>query len=254
MRGSIVPRSKMGVSRLARLVTRGAISVRPYRRLAPMKLVRDFERRLEKLVDGMAGKVFRGKLHPVELATRLVREADLSVAESVAGPTAANVYGLKLNPRDLDSDVPAGLVHELEAVLESAAADRGWRLEGPVQVSLEPSEGVSPGTVACRVSISPGPRQPWANLTSESGLKHTIQNNRCTVGRSGDSDVTISDPGVSRMHALVWREGGEAWVVDLGSANGTEVDGSSSSAPMLLASGSVVRFGPVSYIFRPISA
>jgi hypothetical protein len=229
------------------------ISIHPYRRLTPMKLVRDFERRLEKLVDGMAGKVFRGKLHPVELATRLVREADLSVEESGAGPTAANVYGLKLNPRDLDFEVPAGVIHELEQVLESAAADRGWRLDGPVTVTLEPDESVSQGTVSCRVGRSPGLRQPWANLTAETGLKHPIRYNRCTVGRADGSDIGIGDPGVSRVHALLWREGGEAWIVDLGSANGTEVDGSSSTSPLVLTSGSVVRLGPVSFRFRPVS-
>ena len=229
------------------------ISLRPYRRLAPMNLVRDFERRLEKMVDGMAGKVFRGKLHPVELATRLIREADLSVEEGVAGPTAANVFNLRLNPRDVDFDVPAGFIPELEQVLESAGADRGWRLDGPITVTLEPDEDVSQGTVSCRVDRSPGIRPPWANLTGETGTKHAVRYNRCIVGRADGSDIAIGDSGVSRVHALVWREGGEAWVVDLGSANGTEVDGASAAGPLLLTSGSVVRFGPVSFLFRPVT-
>ena len=221
-----------------------------YRRLTPMKLVRDFERRLEKLVDGMAGKVFRGKLHPVELAARLVREADLSIEESRAGPTAANIYTLRLNPRDLDVEIPPALVSELEDVLESAAADRGWRLDGPVRVILEPTADVSPGTVACRVDRSPGVRQPWADLTARNGLKYSIRLNRVIVGRADDSDIAISNPGVSRTHALLWREGGESWVVDLGSANGTDVDGSLSSAPLLLTPGSIVGFGPASFAFH----
>lgn len=216
-----------------------------------MKLVRDFERRLEKLVDGMAGKVFRGRLHPVELATRLVREADLSVAESPAGPTAANVYNLKLHPDDLELEVPGGLIHELEQVVDAAAADRGWRLDGPVTVSLQADEGVSQGKVACRVGRSPGLVQPWAHLIAENGLKHAVRHNRCIIGRGEGSDVALSDPGVSRVHALMWREGGETWIVDLGSANGTEVDGNPSTGPLLLTSGAVVRFGPVSFRFRP---
>ena len=244
----------MGNSVAGYRVGRDTISARTYRRLTFMKLVRDFERRLEKLVDGMAGKVFRGKLHPVELATRLVREADLSVEESVAGPTAANVYNVRLNPRDLDFEVPAGFVHELENVLESTAADRGWRLDGPIRVTLETVDGVSPGTVECRVGRSPGKRQTWADLTGDRGLRYPLRLNRSIVGRADVCDIAINDPGVSRTHALLWRESGEAWVLDLGSANGTEVNGTSSNAPLLLSSGSIVAFGPVSFTFRLVSA
>jgi len=215
-----------------------------------MKLVRDFERRLEQLVDGMAGRVFRGKLHPVELAARLVREADLSVEEGPTGPSAGNVFGLRLNPRDLDTAVPSKLVRELEDLLESTAADRGWRLNGPVQVTLEPNAALSPGTVDCRIDRSTGTRPPWAFLTAGNGTRHAVRYNRCLIGRANTSDITIGNPGVSRTHALMWRESGETWVVDLESANGTEVNGASSNAPLLLTPGAIVSFGPVALTFR----
>lgn len=214
-----------------------------------MKLVRDFERRLEQLVDGMAGKVFRGSLHPVELAARLVREADLAVEESSVGPAAPNVYSLRINPRDLNVEVPSALVRELEDMLESTAADRGWRLDGPVQVLLEPTDSVSPGTVDCRVDQSPGKRQPWAFLTVGTGARYPVAVNRCLLGRSESSDLTIGNPGISRTHALLWRESGEAWVVDLESANGTEVDGTRADSPLLLTTGAVVTLGPVALTF-----
>jgi hypothetical protein len=217
-----------------------------------MKLVRDFERRLEQLVDGMAGKVFRGKLHPVELAARLVREADLGVEESPTGPSAPNIYNLRINPRGLDTDIPSALMRELEDVLESTAADRGWRLGGPVRVSLEPAESVSPGSVDCRVDRSPGERRPWAFLTDGGGTHFEVTDNRCLIGRAETCDITIGNPGVSRTHALLWREGGEAWVSDLGSANGTEVDGASSHSPLLLTTGGVLTLGPVALTFNEV--
>jgi len=217
-----------------------------------MKLVRDFERRLEQFVDGVAGKVFRGKLHPVELAARLVREADLGVKEGPIGPTAPNIYALRVNPRGLDTDIPSGLIRELEEVLESTAADRGWRLGGPVRVSLQPAESVSPGTVDCRVDWSPGRRPPWAFLTDDRGNRLAVMDNRCLIGRAETCDITVGNPGVSRTHALLWREGGEAWVSDLGSANGTEVDGSSSHSPLLLTAGGVIALGPVELTFNEV--
>jgi hypothetical protein len=215
-----------------------------------MRLVRDFERRLEQLVDGVAGRMFRGKLHPVELAARLVREGDLSVEEGPAGPEAANVFVLRLNPRDLDAEIPAALTGELEDLLESTAADRGWRLEGPVRVSLESDGEISRGTVGCRIERAAGERRPWGYLIEGNGNRHALRYNRCIIGRGLESDVSIGDPGVSRTHALVWREGGEIWLRDMGSVNGTQVDGESFSVPARLSTGTVVAFGPAVFSYR----
>jgi hypothetical protein len=214
-----------------------------------MKLVRDFERRLEQLVDGMAGKVFRGRLHPVEVAARLVREADLTLEESPAGPVAANVYVLRLNPRDLDTEVPTVVVQELEKVLETTAADRGWRLDGPVRVTIEHDENVSAGTVGCRVERVRGRRDPWAYLI-DGDSHHPVEHNRCVIGRSEEADVIIANPGVSRVHALLWREGGDIWIMDLHSANGTSVNGTEANGPAHMETGSVVTFGPATLTFR----
>ena len=48
---------------------------------------------------------------------------------------------------------------------------------------------------------------------------------RSVLGRSRDVDVQIEDPNVSRRHAEIVQEGSTYWLVDLGSTNGTEVDG-----------------------------
>jgi len=46
-----------------------------------------------------------------------------------------------------------------------------------------------------------------------------------SIGRSRDADVQIEDPNISRRHAEIVQEGSAFWLVDLGSTNGTEVDG-----------------------------
>jgi class 3 adenylate cyclase len=62
------------------------------------------------------------------------------------------------------------------------------------------------------------------------------------VGRSPESHVQIGDPWISSMHALFERRGGEIWVVDLDSRNGTYIgDARVTEAPV--ADGAVVRFG-----------
>jgi pSer/pThr/pTyr-binding forkhead associated (FHA) protein len=69
------------------------------------------------------------------------------------------------------------------------------------------------------------------------------------IGRGSESDVKISDPGISRRHAEIRTENGEYVVTDLGSTNGTIVDG----RPVRRASlydGSRVQFGRTTLTFR----
>lgn len=69
------------------------------------------------------------------------------------------------------------------------------------------------------------------------------------IGRGSESDVKISDPGISRRHAEIRSENGEYVVTDLGSTNGTIVDG----RPVRRASlydGSRVQFGRTTLTFR----
>ena len=47
---------------------------------------------MERLVDGVAARLFGGSIQPVELGDRLVREADLMLAERPVGPTAPNEF------------------------------------------------------------------------------------------------------------------------------------------------------------------
>ncbi len=200
-------------------------------------------------MDGLAGRVFRGNLHPVELGGRLVREADLTVHQTPSGPGVSNDWTISINPADLqDVEVPDPLVTELAAGLEQTAAERGWRLEGPCTVRVVLDENVTPGTVGCSGVTRPGDRPAWAYLMGRerAGLLH----NRDVVGRSSSCDAVLLHPGVSRTHALIWREAGSAWIDDLGSANGTTLDGIPVDGPTNLPATSVISFGPIPYTFR----
>jgi pSer/pThr/pTyr-binding forkhead associated (FHA) protein len=56
------------------------------------------------------------------------------------------------------------------------------------------------------------------------GARFAIPDVPIAVGRSLEANVQIDDPWISNIHALIERRGGELWVVDLGSRNGTFVD------------------------------
>ncbi|OKI13258.1 FHA domain-containing protein [Streptomyces sp. CB03911] len=64
------------------------------------------------------------------------------------------------------------------------------------------------------------------------------------VGRDGDCQIQVGDPGVSRRHAVVWRASGRTTVEDLASTNGTMLNGHTVLGQQVLHSGDVLDFGP----------
>lgn len=213
-----------------------------------MNVVRNLEKRLERLLDGVVGRAFSGRLHPSEIAGRLAREADFARFEHPAGPATANSFTLTVNPRELTTD-PGELQASLAAEIDRYTADQGLRLEGPATVTIESSDKVTPGSLTCHAEVVPGPLVTWARLVSESG-SHDIGRNRVLIGRAPDMDIVLSADDVSRRHAAVWREGGAVFVRDLGSANGTLIDGSRVGGdPAPIEQGSVLRLSEHSFRF-----
>jgi len=70
-----------------------------------------------------------------------------------------------------------------------------------------------------------------AELTIETGpdagRKHRAGDHAMRLGRSPDNDVILRDPATSGHHARLERRGDQFWLVDLGSTNGTFVNGES---------------------------
>ncbi|HUG33061.1 MAG TPA: FhaA domain-containing protein [Acidimicrobiia bacterium] len=189
-----------------------------------MSVARSLERRLERLIEGVAGRVFSGRLHPSELAGKLAREADFARFDHPTGPATANLFVIRVNPRDLSLDT-----QELEDILaaEMAAytAEEGLRLEGPVEVRITTSDQAAPGRAECHVEVMPGPPVVWAQLTSRTET-FDIGRNRVFVGRALENDVVVPHDDISRRHALIYRKFSQSWLRDLSSANGTTIDAS----------------------------
>jgi pSer/pThr/pTyr-binding forkhead associated (FHA) protein len=76
----------------------------------------------------------------------------------------------------------------------------------------------------------------------------------CSIGRAEENDVRIRDDTVSFAHATLLRKRGAWFVVDLGSMNGTYVDGSRVSGERELHPGTRVRVGAVELVFRAIDS
>lgn len=73
------------------------------------------------------------------------------------------------------------------------------------------------------------------------------------IGRSSEAGVRIDAAGVSRRHARLVISGDEARVEDLGSKNGTFVDGKAVVNACVLKDGDEIRIGPVALTFRIVT-
>lgn len=83
-----------------------------------------------------------------------------------------------------------------------------------------------------RLQVTPAEGAPF---------EHPLRGDSFVVGRALDADVMVSDPFASRRHSRLFRNGGELFVEDLGSRNGTLVNGEAIQQPTRVRPGDVIK-------------
>jgi len=110
---------------------------------------------------------------------------------------------------------------EPEIPVAAAAAAAG--------AAAELQDDTPPDGKAAAAAPEPEPEAPPApparGVLVAAGVSHDVDRPLMTLGRSRDCDIAIDDPSVSRRHAELHREDGGFTLVDLGSTNGTQVNG-----------------------------
>lgn len=208
--------------------------------------LKGFERRLERMVEGTFARIFRSGLRPVELGRRLVREMDENRSVDVRGRTLVpNHYYVELSEADHErfAEVADSLQRELAEAAREHARDEGYVFMGPVSVHLEASDGTHTGAFSITGRMREGKGGVGAgSLVLPTGERLTLGESVVTVGRRPESTLQLADPNVSRNHAEV-RPHGNGWVVvDLGSTNGSRVNGTRITSQEL-REGDEVAFG-----------
>ena len=190
--------------------------------------IRQFEQRLERLVEGVFAKTFRSGLEPVEIARRLTREMDLHRAMGVSGLMAPNHFDVAVSPADHQNfaSYEQALLRELSEAVREHGRDEGYGFVGPVHVELneDPSLGAGEFLVSSNMLEAPG-GMAVGSLLLPDGRRVSVGEDPVSIGRLPECDIVLSDPNVSRRHAEVRRRGNDFIVVDLGSTNGTRVNG-----------------------------
>ncbi|ASE11858.1 FhaA domain-containing protein [Kocuria rhizophila] len=107
-----------------------------------------------------------------------------------------------------------------------------------------PGEHDRPGTAAPSDGV---PRVPVIEVGTE---RFSLNADSVSVGRSAEADITVEDTGVSRKHLEIRRQGPTFLAVDLGSTNGSYVDGQRIQGRAQLVDGSVITMGRTRLVFR----
>lgn len=198
-------------------------------------ILRDFERRLGGMVEGLFSKAFRSGVQPVEIAKRIIREMEAGRSVGVSEVWAPNRFELSLSPEDAARYEQAedAIVSELRRVIREAAAERGWGLVGPPDVEFVVDEGLKKGDLECVASLVEGEDEEATRggrasvVVREDGGERTValSSDTVTIGRLAECDVVLRDKGASRKHAQLKMRNSEWTLTDLGSTNGTRLNG-----------------------------
>ena len=181
------------------------------------------------MVEGTFARLFRSGLRPVELGRRLVREMDDNRSVDVRGRTVVpNQFTVDVSEADHHrfAEVSDSLQRELAEAAREHARDEGYVFMGPVSVLLEVSAGQHTGSFQITGRMREGSGGLGAgSLRLPTGERLPLGEAVVTFGRKPESTIQLADPNASRNHAEI-RPHGNGWVlVDLGSTNGTRVNG-----------------------------
>jgi len=213
--------------------------------------LQQFEHRLERLVEGAFAKAFRGELQPVELGRRLTREMDLHRSVGVHGLLAPNTFVVLLAREDFERfggfvDV---LAHELVDAAREHARSELYRFPGPVEVEIGVDPGLQKGSFTVQATMHEGEERSIGEVVLPDGHRVAVAEDPVTIGRLAECEISLGDQNVSRRHAELRRDGDAVYVVDLGSTNGTKVNGVK-VRQQRLANGDVITIGVTSLRFE----
>ncbi len=189
--------------------------------------LKQFERRLERLVEGAFAKAFRSGLQPVEIGRRIVRVMDEERRVGVKGVIAPNRYTVWMSPEDRErfDGLETAMARDLAEYAREHAREEDYHFVGPVEIELETDDGMKKGDLYVDGEVDDAGVGLVGSLLLPGGKRLQLGDDPTVIGRLDECDVALSDQKVSRRHAEV-RPGAEGYlVVDLGSTNGTQVNG-----------------------------
>ena len=223
-----------------------------------MGFVENFERRLERFVNGAFSKAFKSQLQPVEISAAIKAKMDVSAA--VIGKDrilAPNEFRVSLSQPDLLrlNSLGDNLVEEITKQVNTHVKKQRYQLTDTLNISLSSSSTLAIGQIQVAASGSKAAQVAnvsWVPALDIAGKRYLLAKEKTTVGRDAVADIQVNDAGLSRTHFAINWDGSNASVEDLGSTNGTTVAGREVKLQSIAAD-TVINAGRTEFVFRVVA-
>jgi hypothetical protein len=214
----------------------------------------NFEKGLERVVNGAFAKTFKSGLQPLEVTAALRRELDTKAAvvsrDRILVP---NDFVVRLATGDYQrmTDLGPALIDEFTQLVQRHAAAQHYAFAGGISIRLQQDASLSEGVVRID-SVNVKGEVAWTPVLDIGGKRYPITKARTVIGRGSDADITVDDTGTSRQHVEILWDGKRGQVNDLGSTNGSNLNGIPvTKAP--LPPDSIIEIGRTSIVFRVLA-
>jgi hypothetical protein len=217
----------------------------------------------------MFARAYGSAIRPLNLGRELLGLIDSMDKSSPINPD----FVVNLNATDYEAfaDIEKHLLRELAEAATQFAERNDLRHQAPISVILRVDDAIKVGSfsitneierelmtdagVAAKVSdiaepMNSSPRLVEAALVLQNGERITLDTDSLKIGRQASCRVVFNDSNVSREHAQM-RRSTDGWkLLDLGSTNGTKINGVKITEEQVLVNGDELGFGTSSAKFE----
>jgi hypothetical protein len=226
------------------------------------------ERFIERLVERPSARLFRTRLQPVQVLRRIERAMESGRGAEGQRGLVPDRFTVRLHPEDLAGLQPGEAVaSELASGALTFARAHGYALRERPRVTLQPDDSLRPGEADIETVVSPVMQAVAGPDLADSGTRvfevpvvrgpdvvievHEpgraarripVSGAPMRIGRAPECELVLKDSRVSRRHARLHARDGVLLLTDLGSTNGTRVNGHRVTE-MVLGAGDRIQIG-----------
>lgn len=216
-----------------------------------MGFLDNVERSLERAVNGAFARTFRSGVQPVEIGAALKRELEIgAVVVDRDRVLAPNRFVVRVSEQDADRLLKIGstLEAELRSIVLKHAERQQYQLLGDAVVEIVADSSLTAGVLQVDATRVEG-RVNWTAAIDVDGVRHELQRGVTLVGRGSDCQIQITDSAASRRHLEIVWDGSNGIARDLGSTNGSKIEGQRFREAKLEA-GTVITIGQTALRFQ----
>ena len=214
-------------------------------------VLQGFERRLERLVEGVFSKTFSSRVQPVEIGRSIIRRLETQRTFTTKGTSVPNNITVHLSEKDVEElgDVLSNLADEMCIIVRDHANSENYRLVGPINITIVSDSTINPGQIEINTTFDQGRGVNKGMLIGPGDETIVLDDEVTTVGRLTTCGVPLTDSRVSRLHAEIVKNSEGYELIDKGSTNGTQVNGKSINSHVLVI-GDKITFGNTVFEFQ----